>query len=443
MKKYRKYKILCSILALLLIVIGCNEPNDLGMSMLPSTDLISVKSVVLKDQISSFTYKEDSVKTDESSKSLLGSIYDPVFGVTTINFATQFRAQEYADYGTNPTADSIRLYLYYRLLYGDTVTPQTFKVYELTDDINFDDNFYQDVDLKSMSSQKLLGQIEYTPRVKQDSTTLDTFYQLISIPLDISLGEKLVSADSLQKINNDVFLKFFKGLYIEAEKQTEEGGTILTLEAASNSSFQGSALLLYYNNDENRAAETPDTMSMPFVISEFSSRVNSIQHDYSGTPFETNLNSETNQDSLIYVQANGGLQAKILIDDLSHWQDSTNTAINKAELIFQIDTVASDLKHFPPPEQLLFTVISEDGGEFLPIDYVFSPSFYGGALNSDYTYRFNITQHLQQLIEGKAENNGFFLTTAQKNNEANRVVLKGSASKTGIKLVISYSKFLQ
>jgi hypothetical protein len=50
---------------------------------------------------------------------------------------------------------------------------------------------------------------------------------------------------------------------------------------------------------------------------------------------------------------------------------------------------------------------------------------------------------MQQIIDGEAENHGFFLTTARKNSEANRVVLKGSNSETGIKLVITYSKFLE
>jgi hypothetical protein len=50
---------------------------------------------------------------------------------------------------------------------------------------------------------------------------------------------------------------------------------------------------------------------------------------------------------------------------------------------------------------------------------------------------------VQQIIEGDAENLGFFLTTAQKNNEANRVIIKGSGSQTGIKLIITYSKFNQ
>lgn len=422
---------------------ACNEPNDLGMELLPTTDLIEVKNLVDKNSISSYTYSEGPVRTDESAKSLLGSFYDPVFGKTTINFAAQFRLQDFPDFGTNPVADSVKLFLYYRLMYGDTVTPQRFRIYELESPLEVDQDYTQDVNLAEMTSLQLLGERDYTPVVRLDSASQDTFYQLITIPLDISLGEKLVNADSLQMINNDVFLEYFKGLFIESEEQTAEGGSILTLEAASSSSFQGSALVVYYNNDENKAEDEPDTLLNPYVITRFSARVNSIEHDYSGTPFEANLNVDSGDDSLIYVQATGGLKSKIYIEGLSSWKDSVNIGINKAELVFQVDTITSEVDKYPPPSQLLFTVLDDEGTEFLPIDYGFSSAYYGGQLRSDYTYRFNITQHMQQIIDGEAENHGFFLTTARKNSEANRVVLKGSNSQTGIKLVITYSKFLE
>ncbi len=445
MKSIKKYnhQLLIGFFALIIALSGCEVQSDFGMETLPKEDLITIKNIVIKDDVSSFIFREDSIRTDEAANSLLGSFYDPAFGITNIDFATQFRLQSFPGYGEEPQADSIKLYLYYRLIYGDTITPQTFRIYELDSPLDVDAEYNQHVDLKSMASDQLLGEIEYIPKVRQDSTTKDTFYQLITIPLDISLAEKLVNADSLDMINNDVFLEYFKGLYIESEQMTGEGGTILSLEAASSDVFQGSALALYYNNQEIRdlAVNGDTSIVMPFVISKFSARVNSIEHDYSNTPFAGEINTQTATDTLIYIQATGGLKSKILIANLESWKDSVNTAINKAELIFEIDTVASDIHNFAPPTQLLFTIIDSTGAEYLPIDYVFNPAFYGGYLWNDYTYRFNITQHLQEIIRGSIGNFGFFLTPAYKNNEANRVVIKGSDSGAGIKLIITYSKY--
>jgi hypothetical protein len=439
-------------LVLLALTFSCTDPNDMGMELLPSTDLIEVKNVVDKSSISAFTFTDGPIRTDQASKNLLGSFYDPMFGKTTINFAAQFRLQGYPGFGTNPVVDSVKLFMSYKKIYGDTLTPQKFRVYELTKSIYADSTnakgesvnypYYQDIDLKSMASSQLLGEIEHTPKLRLNPNTNDTLFQSIVIPLDISLGEKFANADSLQMVNNEVFLEFFKGLYIEAEEQSAPGGALLTQEAVFSSRSPGSALAIYYNNDENKAKEKPDTMYHAFAITSFSARLNSIEHDYSVAPFYDNLNQETMEDTLIYVQATGGLKSKIFIDGLSSWKDSSNIVINKAELIFQLDTIASDFRKYNPPAQLILTAIDKSGKDFLPKDYFFSSTYYGGYLRSDYTYRFNIAQHLQEIIEVESfENLGFYLSPLVKSSEANRVALKGSKSRAGIKLVVTYSRF--
>lgn len=449
---YKNIKQFGVILVVLLSVFyGCNDYSNIGLEVLPSGDLLTIKNTLVKDDISSFTHAEDLISTDEASHSLLGSFNDSLFGVTTIDFATQFRLSGFPDFGEhNPQPDSIKLYLYYRVIYGDTITKQRLKVYELESAIDRDLEYKQDVDLKVLASNELLGQIEFTPKVKIDSASQDTFYQLIKIPLDFTLAEKLFYADSVDVVNNDVFLDFFKGLYIESEKITTQGGTILTLETQGSSNFSGSGVVLFYHNDSLKSrvdVEKDSALIMPYEVSQFSARINHIDHDYSNTPFFHNLDSTTDEDSLIYVQSTGGLKAKIFIDNLSSWKDSmtivgTDTiryGINKAELIFQIDTIASQVHRFPPPQQLLF-LVDTIGDSKLPIDYNFSPTFYGGALRDDYTYHFNITQQLQEIIYGRFENLGFSLVPAYKESRANRVVLKGSNSKAGIKLSITYTK---
>ena len=429
-------------------ITGCEDESSIGIEVLPGGDLISIRNTIQNTR--SYTFSEDSIKTSQPNKSLLGSFTDSIFGNTTIGFAAQYRLNEFPDFSKNAQVDSIKLYLYYRIIYGDTLTKQKIKVYELESPLDYDTKYTQDVDLKSMAYDKLLGEYEFTARVRLDSLGDTITYQALVIPLDISLGERLINADTSHMVNSDVFLEYFKGLYVESEKLTTQGGAILSLEAVRNGSFDGSALALFYHNDSLKSKVSGDSvLIMPYTISNFSARVNNIVHDYSQTSFYDNLNQEIIEDSLIYVQATGGLKSRILIDNLTSWKDSmtiigTDTfpyAINKAELIFQIDTVASQVHKYQPPLQMLFTVVAENGIEYLPRDYVFNPTYYGGGLLSDYTYHFTITQHLQEIIDGNAENNGFYLTPARKNDQANRVVLKGSTSKTGIKLIVTYSKY--
>ncbi|MFV0269636.1 MAG: DUF4270 domain-containing protein [Draconibacterium sp.] len=435
---------------------ACNDKNDLGLELLPGEDLINVKSVVVKSDISAFTFTEDSIVTSEHSTNLLGSINDEVFGNTTVSFASQFRLTSYPDFGSNPEADSTFLFLYYRIIYGDTITPQNLKVYELTEPLNPDVKYTQETDLKMMASNSLLGELTFTPKVELDSASQDTLYQYLKIPIDNALGNRIVTADSLDLSTNTAFLSLFKGLYVEAEKlAASASGTLLSIETVPTSKFNGSVLAVYYNNDENKHKYevdtlTPDTLSRVFRITQYSARVSSITHDYSGTAFENSLDQEEEQQEHIYIQPTGGLKSKIYIDNLLQWQDSTKTAINKAELVFQIDTIASKKDKYAPPSRLILTYVDKNGDERLPVDAGFNSFYFDGYLRSDYTYHFNITQHLQRIIDvtdpSKEEyvgNQGFYLTTGQRPDFANRIVLHGADQPDGIKLIITYSKYLQ
>lgn len=427
-------RLTASILLLAIVLFSCTDTNELGLEVLPTDDLISVKELIIQDDITAFTYSEDNL-ISSGGTSLIGSFNDPNFGDTDIDFAAQYRLVSYPNFGTNTVVDSVRLYLYYRSVYGDTLTEQNFKVYELSSSLDPATDYTQDIDLKSMSYEELLGEVSHIPKLEIDTLTGDTAYQSIVIPINNSLGDKLVNTDSTILINNDSLLTIFKGLFVETEKAESGDGSILTLSTASTS-----RLVVFYNNDENTEA---DTLYTSFIITDNSARVNSISHDYSGTPFEPNLNQQVVQDENIYVQPTGGLKTLVLIENLESWRDSLNIGINKAELVFQTDTIASDIENFAPPSQLLFTFIDDEGNEKIPLDYYFSPNFYGGYLYSNYQYRFNITQHLQAIIDGEVENNGFYLSTGRRTPSPNRVILESPTKGSGIKLYVTYSKFFQ
>ncbi len=427
-----------------LITGACDDPGELGMELLPNTDLISVRSIIDYNN-PAFICSEDSLRTDETEKSLLGSMTDPLFGRTTIDLACQYRLTYYPDYQEDAVADSVFLYLFYKNFYGDTLTPQKLTIYELDQPIYDTEKYYQDADLPAWKKEPSLGEITFIPKRKIAIDTLtgsiDTLYQTLKIPLDRSLANKIVKADSTHLTDIDAFLGYFKGLYIEVAEVSEKG-TILTLDLLSNSTINGSAVLIHYHETNPESGE-PDTLSTPLIVTNMSARVNRYRHDYSETPFAGQLDKEQTNAGNLYLQSTGGLRSKVFLPGLNSWKDSVNVAINKAELVFRIDTTVSNLSAFPPPNRLLLTIIDEDGQEFLPKDYSFSSSYYGGTLNtSDYSYRFNIAQHIQEILKGNFTNNGFYLSTANKTGEYRRVVLEGE-DQNGIELRIAYSKVLQ
>src|SRR5690606_41886041 len=102
---------------------------------------------------------------------------------------------------------------------------------------------------------------------------------------------------------------------------------------------------LYYHNAK-------DTTSIKYRMNTTAARTSRFEHyDYSTAQFA---------DSLIYLQTTGGLSSKIYIPSLSNenergWKDSTDIAINKAELVLHVETAYSDSATLAPPEKLILS----------------------------------------------------------------------------------------
>ncbi len=449
------YKFGFGFALMLITFMSCtDDPGKIGLALLPTDDLVIIGTTT-NTNIQSYTATDVIQRTDEASYSLLGTFNDPVFGKTITDFACQYRVSSFPAFLKNAKIDSLMLYLAYKEIYGDTLTVQNIKIYELAQDIPFDDKFYQNTDLKAMSYGEVLAEKSYIPKFRLDSLTnkygstkkipKDTVSQVIAIRMSETLVNKLVSADSIIYTKNELFLNYFKGIYIEANDQSQEG-TLMKILGSGTAMYP--EMVMYYHKDK-------DTTDYTFTYrnNTNASRINRFVHNYSTTAFAANLDKEVTQDSLIYVQTTGGLRSKILIPDLGIWSklipelandaDTAYLAINKAELIFKLDTMFSEPRDYRPSEQLVLSAIDADGKTYLPADHSFSPAYYGGTYNLiDRTYRFNIAQHVQDVMnkkEGK-ENNGFYLETAYKNSTSRRVVLKGPTSKTGVRLEITYSK---
>lgn len=452
-----------AVFALLVITLwGCNdEMNKTGYDLLLPGDLVSARKVsVDKASIKAYTVTDTQVKTNNPQLSLLGTFNDPIFGKTTTDFAYQFRLADFHDL-TNATADSLILTLIYKDTYGATGTPQSLKIYELNTDLDPLATYYQDINLKSLSNNEVLAEKMYVPKFKLDSLTSkygstklnpkDTVLQEIRFRLNASMVQKLMAFKAPAVIPgqdnnvNDVFLKYFKGLYIEAGDMNQGGSIMKIFPSYTDPKLfvHNTEMKLYYHSNDT----TRD--SIIYHVSSNSARVSRFIHNYSSTNFATNLDKMDQQDSLIYLQTTGGLSDKIYIPSLNNWKDSANCAINKAELIFPVDKSKIDTLIYPVPQKIILSLINSTGGIFsdeskriliFPSDLALSETYYGGTYNKTAgTYSFNLAKHLQEIIKGKGEfkNYGFYLSTDDKNAIFRRVVLKGSSS---IRFEITYSK---
>lgn len=457
------YKFVIGFALTVILLSSCKEElSKTGLGLLDKGDLVTVrKENIDKENIKAYTVTDKKQRTDEPGYNLLGTFNDPVFGKTITDFAVQLRILSYPKFKKNAIIDSLVFLVGYKEFYGDTITPQKLKVYELASDLksgieNINYKYYQDEDLKALAKPEVLAEMDYIPRYKdslRSSTSIirDTIEQVLTFQLNHSLARKLMALDSAILSKNDLFIKEFKGLYVEAGN-LNQGGTILKIK--------GSAMVLYYRQENDTFPNKLDKVEHYFYVTENSARVNRFTHDYSTARFATTLDKMDQLDSLIYLQTTGGTANKIFIPRLgslktlfpSLGSDTTNLAINKAELIFQVDTILTDttaMKLLPPPNQLILSALGVDtlGNEitYFPSDLGFSQVYFGGYYNSkDKTYRFNIAKHLQEMInmdiDKRRKNLGFYLSTGNRNTIFKRVILKGTTSKTGIRLDITYSK---
>ncbi len=422
-----------------------DDPGMVGKGLLPEGDLIYVNAV-LNENIAAYTFTQDTIRSDEASNLLLGSYLDPVFGRTTADFALQLRLRSYPSFvdSAGMIVDSIALLLHGGTYLGDSLSPQQVAVYELVTDLNIDDDYYSNIDFSALKGEKI-GESTFHPKALLDTNT--NVYTL-KIKLDNTLAEKLVSADSLDLVDNDAFLAYFKGLVVETEEVTDSG-SILSLARALNtgSSTISSTLSLYYRLNEE------DTVSSAFnyYITDNSATASRYRHDYTSAPFYASLNQEENTDTLVYVQPLGGIRSKIIIPELEQWKDSIGIILNKASLTFYADTLASDYRNYELPGSLLLTYENEVGEESGIEDYEEKyRATYGGFLSAktdedaiDYVYSFSITRHLENIINGELEHKAFYLSASNPKSDPNRVVLKGTNSSKSIKLEVIYSKMAQ
>jgi len=92
------------------------EPDQIGTSIIPPTDKLQygIDTTILLD---AYSIVEDSVRTDETSQNILGSYWDPIFGISTAGIYTQLSLPFVGhSSGNTPIIDSAILKLAIKVL---------------------------------------------------------------------------------------------------------------------------------------------------------------------------------------------------------------------------------------------------------------------------------------------------------------------------------------
>lgn len=428
---------LLMILALFLTTCK-DENNGLGLNIQPPSDRLDVVST---DTTSVIAYSQiaDSVKTDETSLSLLGSLLDPVFGKSTASFYTQFRLSESAhDFGTTPYPDSLILSLDYNGFYGDSTAAMTIKVYELADQLHVDSSYYsnQSVNIKST----LLAQKTFTPdfssKVVIGEDTLNPHLRINLNSLSSELAFKLLSAPADSMTDNTSFLNYFYGLYVTAEP-VNSGGSIIYFNLMSTLS----EMTIYYHN------ATGDSLQFEYLINSNCARFGNFTHDYSlGDPaFKAQvLDKDTSLGiNICYVQALGGVKTFVRFPYIKNYYHNGKIAVNEARLFLSAYEPDAELD---VASTLVMVSRDADSGYTITQDQLEGASYFGGYYDKNLQgYWFRITGTVQELMRSADPDYGLEIYVSGGAVNAQRVLLNGIspqlpvAPEDRIKLIITYT----
>jgi hypothetical protein len=415
-----------------------SDYNELGLDIQPPNDKLNVFST---DTTTVLAYSQifDSVKSDETSVSMLGSILDPVFGSTTASIYTQFRLSESAyDFGTTPIPDSLILSLKYDGFYGDSTAVMTIKVYELAGQIQIDSQYYSSQSIAV--TETLLGQKTFSPdfsgKVIVGEDTLDPHFRIDLNSLTSTLAVKLLNAPADSMADNASFLNYFYGLYLTAEP-ANSGGLIIYYDLLSSLS----KMTLYYHNTIN------DSLEFDYVINSNCARFGNFTHDYSlGDPsFKAQVIDKDTMlgKNICYVQALGGVKTFVRFPYIKNYYSNGNIAVNEARLFLSAYEPDAELD---VATTLVLVKRDADSGYSITNDQMEGAGYFGGYYDkSNQGYWFRITSTIQELMRSSDPDYGLEVYVSGGAVNAQRVLLSGTSPQLPIapedrmKLIITYT----
>lgn len=428
--------------ALALLIGACTKEADkIGLDIQPPGDRLNMFET---DTITvvAWSVREDSVRTDELLTSILGSYFDPVFGKTTASVFTEVMLSTATlDFGDNPVIDSLVLNLAYVSIWGDSITTQTFRVFEITENIHFDSAYYSTT-ITPYDQANELGSVSLIPST--DSIVIDTvkYAPVLRIPLNQRLADKLLTGTSEDFISNDKFRQFFKGLYITADPVNASGqGALVTFNLLTDNTN----LIVYYHNQEK------DSLKYTLSITSASARYSHYNH-YNYEDADPDFRQQVLDGNTllgnqkIYLQSLGGVKTYLQIPSLNTLGSRIKSgempmiSVNEARIFFNNSESEPAL---PPPSRLVLAKITDDKGSttFLD-DQREGDSYYDGYFRSDPNhYRFRLSRYVQnRLLNPESEDLGIVLVIPSASSVPERTVLNGSRADEGrIRLVVTYT----
>lgn len=448
---FRNLSFLATYITLLYGATGCNKSTLLGGGLIPPGDFVNAQDTVLSGIIANNILRYDStiLNGNTAYAKILGSITtDPVFGKTHAFVYTQVSLPQsaFTFEGTGQTLDSVVLSLSYNGYTGDSSSPQTFKVYRMSETrFTIDSNYAYNRAL-AYNAGDLLGQVTVTPLSLRDSVSVYGTKETAQLRIKLSdvFGRELLNQKSDGAFATDsAFRAYLKGFALVPDTNRGTNRNMIYL----NLNNSNTKLTVFYKNS------TKDSLRATMAFNQYASaHANYFTRNYNGSQAGRFINTGNPKgDSILFLNASPGLYTKLTIPGLENFPA---VLINKAELVItQITSGVSDMNNiFIEPGSLSLRQYGNGDSTKIPIDYYTSggAAYFGGTRQvitnfggvQIVQYTFNLANTVQRFIKKLDTNNGFKLEGySPLYMDVNRVKAGGSnLSQYNIKLRIIYTK---
>ena len=403
------YKSLILFCVFSFILFSCKDPSEIGLDIHPESDRILIKNNSNFFNFSTNTLSEDSLRTDEPVRLLLGNLTsDPIFPKSNAHFISNLLLpSNNISFGdiTNIIVDSVILQYVIDDYYGNEI--QTFPnlyVSKLTDPIYKDSSYYSNYPVVYSQSEL----VSVNNIVVQDSNSVS----IIKISIDNSVGQEIIDGGNALSSNED-FLQYFYGLKVTTVNPSDlnlaNDNTILYLNADN----QKSKFSIYYRD----ISVNDSVMSFDLMLGGDAARVNLFN--------QKNIQQLNASTDSCYVQSMSSYLTSIQFNNLESIRDTLkNKVINKVNLKFSCN---EDLQ-FGAHEKLFLVRKNSMGVNVFLSDFVIEGESHFGGQNQSNNFTFNITRYFSDLINGASGFTGeLLLLPSGAVINANRTIIPKSS----------------
>ena len=455
-------RISCLILLIVFFSFCKKDNRILGSDNQPTEDALN-STFCDTSRINAHTLVYDSIASLNSNYKFLGSNQDPIFGRTDVGLYFNINMPT-SNVNFGSTASLLYSEIILRVGFrednsydylGEASSNLTYSVFAIDSTLIPSKGYYS-------NTKKLYNINELIAVFTGSYSTLGSEI-VLRIPVNSDFA-KAIFTNTVDLQSNDVFQKKHKGFYITSE------GT--NLNPISN---QGIITKFDMDHDLSgfylryKIGSAADTNSFKFSFKGTEAvRFNTVKYQANqGASYlltkqlegDTSIGAEN-----LFLKGLGATKIKVNIPFLKNYTDSFKVAVNRAEVVFNIDPtfITSSGKYNAPP-RLALIPIDQSGIDTIPFDYqtAIDAGRYDGYYDKENSrYVFNIARHIQAIFNNKIKNNGFFLAVSnidnsysyylngvkhlmyRRDNYSERVVLAG-VNKSSIKpkLNLSFIKY--